>query len=424
MKALMISCYKTAPALYFAIAFIVAFALISITAGATIYNSYMESSYQYKEKTQKMDHSLDFEDISGITSDPNSLSALKNAYELISQSSQIEYCEIQTQPLYFFDYSGAEKYEYGYEAGIDATQTLQFPTGIKTVSAIKSCQLSKNAFSLFDLSTSEGRILEDADYIFESETAVPVILGFEFADTYNIGDTFECDYLGLNIKAKVVGILNKDSYITRGSSMLFLDRYIVLPMFNCIEEPEYDSDYYSFQCIHYLNKLSGVFYTNERMTSTEISAMINSMVGSVLPKPIKVWEIANPFNVGAITIDGESQAKIIKNCCYIIAAVLVGVSCILTVRTKKKTAYTIAAFICSGASSRNVQEYFFIAFLLVTLLGSCLATIVCTTLFRTFHFYSASVIFLLSLTFFQSLLVFGNQNWRRMLKCLQSEDDI
>jgi hypothetical protein len=97
-------------------------------------------------------------------------------------------------------------------------------------------------------------------------------------------------------------------------------------MFNCIEEPEYDSDYYSFQCIHYLNKLSGVIYTNERMTSTEISAMINSMVGSVLPKPIKVWENANPFNVGAITIDGESQANNNKNCCYIIAAVLVGVS--------------------------------------------------------------------------------------------------
>jgi hypothetical protein len=99
--------------------------------------------------------------------------------------------------------AGAEKYEYGYECG----HRLYSNFAVSNRNQDRKCHKKavnsvKTRLGLFDLSTSEERILEDADYIFESEPAVPVILGFEFADTYNIGDTFECDYLGLNIKQR------------------------------------------------------------------------------------------------------------------------------------------------------------------------------------------------------------------------------
>jgi len=85
---------------------------------------------------------------------------------------------------------------------------------------------------LFDLNITSGRFFDEADYI-DNHDRIPVVLGYDFMDVFEIGNTFEDSFKGEMETFEVVGFLEENStYIDIMSSWNFqsFDQVILRPL--------------------------------------------------------------------------------------------------------------------------------------------------------------------------------------------------
>lgn len=114
-------------------------------------------------------------------------------------------------------------------------------------------QISENLQNDSHFECYAGRLLKGEDYQFRGGT-IPIILGYEYVDLFQLGSQFTATYLYNVYTFEVVGILEKDSMIQNSMQIIYLDKYIIMPSFNVLELPE-NTD--GIQ-IHYANKTSGL----------------------------------------------------------------------------------------------------------------------------------------------------------------------
>jgi len=134
---------------------------------------------------------------------------------------------------------------------------------------------------------AKGRLFDESDYEWTQSEPLPVVLGYNFADYYDIGDiitTYDCmkyggteDYDGTYAPLKVVGILEKDTVVYTpfvGSAETILaniDSYVIVPeiipdFHDC--DPNDRSSLYKIGLLtnNQLFKSSGFFYERENVS--------------------------------------------------------------------------------------------------------------------------------------------------------------
>ena len=94
-------------------------------------------------------------------------------------------------------------------------------------------QVSNGFFVQNKLALSSGNFFSENDYKTYGFEEIPVILGNEYSQDYNIGDIFEGSYLYKNMKFKVAGFLSDASFFYDNSKndMTSCGRYIFMPAF-------------------------------------------------------------------------------------------------------------------------------------------------------------------------------------------------
>ena len=115
-------------------------------------------------------------------------------------------------------------------------------------------QISRNVQTDFDFALSSGRLFNEED--FSCSTGIPVIMGWNYKDTFRIGDSFSAKYLFSPFTFHVIGFLREDSVINYSSLYIDLDSCIVMPSFVFSYTPGSEGEYIT-QKIHYANKTSG-----------------------------------------------------------------------------------------------------------------------------------------------------------------------
>ena len=114
-------------------------------------------------------------------------------------------------------------------------------------------QISENLQYNSHLTCDAGRLLNGKDYQLAGET-VPVLLGYEYRNLFQLGDQFSAVYLYNVYTFEVVGFLEKGAKIYNPAHMIYLDKYIIMPSFNVFTFPE-NTDGIKIHCA---NKTSGV----------------------------------------------------------------------------------------------------------------------------------------------------------------------
>lgn len=124
--------------------------------------------------------------------------------------------------------------------------------------SLKSIQIGKNSYDHFDLKSQiiSGRGFETEDFTFEDEKKIPVILGYQYMNFHDIGDTITVNYLSKDVSLSVVGFFTKNTWITINNDINFADEAIVLPFLDVHFEPQNKEDR-RFQNISYSLKAWG-----------------------------------------------------------------------------------------------------------------------------------------------------------------------
>ena len=91
-----------------------------------------------------------------------------------------------------------DKFLINYEEGDEESSTYEYD-GAK-YSDVKAMQVSNGFFAQNKLALSSGNFFSENDYKTYGFEEIPVILGNEYSQDYNIGDIFEGSYLYKNMK--------------------------------------------------------------------------------------------------------------------------------------------------------------------------------------------------------------------------------
>lgn len=120
----------------------------------------------------------------------------------------------------------------------------------------ESIQISNNVISDFALKIDSGREFCQEDFISEKGEPIPVILGNNLKDSYNLNDEFLAQYLYEDYLFRVIGFLSPGAEIQRSTGTISLDSYYVMPSIEFTYKPTTETQYIS-QIIHRANKTSG-----------------------------------------------------------------------------------------------------------------------------------------------------------------------
>lgn len=130
---------------------------------------------------------------------------------------------------------------------------------IISITNIKGALISGKAFTE-DLSLQDhifrGNVFSASDFLYNGNR-IPVLLGYDYLDLYQIGDEITVLYAGYPLELKVIGFLDDTSSVHIGSTDISLDTYMVLPSFDI--EAEYVKNNQIFSNTHYSHKTRGFF---------------------------------------------------------------------------------------------------------------------------------------------------------------------
>lgn len=85
--------------------------------------------------------------------------------------------------------------------------------------------ISENCDKVFNLTMMKGRFFDSSDRdINDPDVPVPVVLGYDYAASFNIGDIIELN----GDKAIVIGIMNKNMYMSGYGTVTYIDKSILI----------------------------------------------------------------------------------------------------------------------------------------------------------------------------------------------------
>lgn len=224
---------------------------------SNVYDSYFELfPINDSEDTYRL---VDMEEsVSSFVKDYEKVVHLKDFYNELGNNSLIEYYEEIEQPVEVDEFKATEIFRYGYEEQFESDE-------------IKQILLNYNSWHNNNLCEKiiEGDDLKKSDFVQENYEEIPVILGYEYRDYYNIGDTMDVtlstDVFG---HYKVIGIMNKDTSIWVNDNLVYLDRYIIAPALTIQQEPCDYSDLI-YQGFLYMQKINGVVKLSDNYSFQE-----------------------------------------------------------------------------------------------------------------------------------------------------------
>ena len=224
---------------------------------SNVYDSYFELfPVNDSEDTYRL---VDMEEsVSSFVKDYEKVVHLKDFYNELGNNSLIEYYEEIEQPVEVDEFKATEIFRYGYEEQFESDE-------------IKQILLNYNSWHNNNLCEKiiEGDDFKKSDFVQENFEEIPVILGYEYRDYYNIGDTMDVtlstDVFG---HYKVIGIMNKDTSIWVNDNLVYLDRYIIAPALTIQQEPCDYSDLI-YQGFLYMQKINGVVKLSDNYSFQE-----------------------------------------------------------------------------------------------------------------------------------------------------------
>lgn len=136
---------------------------------------------------------------------------LKNFYNLLSHNDKFEYYELIQQPLNmetsvedkktFIKFS--PDYEYGESSDLVTIDDKKYL-------AVKNIFVSMNYYNELNFNIVKGRGFNKDDILFKNmKDSIPVIMGYEYMQIFQVGETINVNHLDCDLKLNIIGFWQK-----------------------------------------------------------------------------------------------------------------------------------------------------------------------------------------------------------------------
>lgn len=140
--------------------------------------------------------------------------------------------------------------------------TCTYATDLKTV------QLGKSLYKTFEEQLYQGQNFTEENYLVTHPTQkIPIILGYDYLQYYNIGDTLELSLHQKNLLFEVIGFYQKETSFQFENSKISLDQCIIMPFYDIAYDP-IDANDESYQKIYYSQKNEGYIHIPDNVEQT------------------------------------------------------------------------------------------------------------------------------------------------------------
>ncbi|MFK3937990.1 hypothetical protein ACI2JA_10855 [Alkalihalobacillus sp. NPDC078783] len=165
-------------------------------------------------------------------SDPKNLDILYNFAQELYKSEDFNFYNVSNQSHGLRGYTGKNTVYDGYEEGLEPIKYYK-ENDTEEYVGVKTLRVTSEVLELANIQLQSGRVFNEEEYIYNKDVKkIPILLGDDYSNEYNIGDTLEIEYFTTDYEAEVVGIISADQEILDSYSNpdLSLNRYIILPL--------------------------------------------------------------------------------------------------------------------------------------------------------------------------------------------------
>lgn len=212
---------------------IIVFAIVSVLSFVSLFMMYQEKNDFEKQYFQLVD--LDFREeghLRQLLNQEDILPRLNAFKEDLRNNEQFTFIEFLPNVVEFIgEWDKPDQLVNGYEYGKDLkNQTVHVNNKELLITPINCISMDQDAWDLYDLSLSEGNEFAGTDYSL-TEKKLPLILGSEFKEYYDIGDEIPLLYFSEEWTGVVQGFLEDDEVINQDWNEYSLDTRILVPSF-------------------------------------------------------------------------------------------------------------------------------------------------------------------------------------------------
>ncbi len=212
---------------------IIVFAIVSVLSCVSLFMMYQEKN----DFEQQYFHLADLQNIQNdslgqLLDQDNILERLNNFKQELKESEKFTFIEFLPNVVEFIgEWDKPNQLVNGYEYGADLkNQTVHVNNKELLITPINCISMDQDAWDLYDLSLSEGNEFAGTDYSL-TEKKLPLILGSEFKEYYDIGDEIPLLYFSEEWTGVVQGFLEDDEVINQDWNEYSLDTRILVPSF-------------------------------------------------------------------------------------------------------------------------------------------------------------------------------------------------
>lgn len=300
------------------------------------------SQVSYQDSVEFMNENSHQNGVISIRDNYNGKGNNLNIREFLNQENSLEkliglYTELSSNDSYVYYEIMDQVFEYVGENDIPSSMLVDKDLANQKIEGeyytpLKALQVSEKVYNIFNVRDNllNGIGFQSDDYIIGDTNTIPVLLGHNYLEIFDIGDEFVISYLGsVDFSCKVIGFLKSGTNIGFNNVTYLLDDYILVPALNLSEKSVADREFcgilYSLKTTSMI-PYNGIDDYNKIVLSLEKSFQDNNLDYKIQSDYIK---LESKINLST------KQALIIRA-----AGIIAGLICgFIYARLNKQTAY-------------------------------------------------------------------------------------
>ena len=177
------------------------------------------------------------------------------------------------------------------------------------VTPLKAIQLGQTAYKLVSDCLDMGRGFNGADFSYSKGDNIPVILGNDYKQFYQLGDNIVVNYLNRDVTLDIIGFFKSDLHLKINNNSYDLDTYICSPHFDIIDV--IDDEDKIFQRRYYFQRNNGYIRIDSNLI-TDVSDKSNLEEINLESYTSKIQDIAEKNALEYISVERITKMEILN----------------------------------------------------------------------------------------------------------------
>ncbi len=196
-------------------------------------------------------------------------------------------------------------------------------------------RVDENAFNHYDLGVSIGRPFEHEDFTLRSDQkTIPLLLGDAYKPYFDVGDTFDADFVYYKLSVQVIGFLNprsdlvSDQFLPIDGHPVSLDYAMVYPLFSQIDREIATWEDREFAEMNFEGFLNGTLVTDANVPRAKVTQIEKDLGDLFLQNGLPPLHLSGS-PAGVYTFQLETQKSVFIMTGIMIIVLFFNLFCIL-----------------------------------------------------------------------------------------------